>query len=130
MFNLSFSQKITICFFCFILTAIGFMVKLPSVFRHHDSEMHLLFYFCAAAFLNLLFQKRHLVIFLFLFFFGIFVELFQGLSRHYFPSLKHGRFDKEDLKYNVTGLILFSIIWMVYKVFSFIYQRIFKNESN
>ena len=37
--------KVLLTVFCFGVAVIGFMIKLPSVFRQHDKEMHSLFYF-------------------------------------------------------------------------------------
>ena len=48
--GLTFCQKIFITFACFTVAFIGFMVKLPSAFRHMDKELHATFYFLAAAF--------------------------------------------------------------------------------
>ena len=60
---------------CFICAFIGFMVKLPGNFRHIDKELHAIFYFLAAAFLNLLFANKkiaiHLLLFVMLYLFGI-----------------------------------------------------------
>ena len=129
MKNLTFTQKITISIFCFCITLIGFMIKLPSIFRHNDKEMHLLFYFFAAAFLNILFQKRHLIIFLFLLFFGIFVELFQQFSNRFYTHRIHGNFDIDDVASNITGLILFSTLWFGFKTIMFLFNKIFKPET-
>ena len=126
MSNLTFPQKITISLFCFAIALIGFMIKLPPPFRHHDKEMHLLFYFCAAAFLNILFKKRHAVIFIFLVFFGIFIEFFQQFSNRFFSHRIHGNFDKEDITYNLAGLILFSVIWLGFRTITFIFKKLFK----
>jgi hypothetical protein len=129
MKNLTFTQKITICIFCFGIALIGFMIKLPSIFRHHDKEMHLIFYFFSAAFLNVLFQKRHFIIFLFLLFFGIFIELFQQFSNRFYTHRTHGKFDIDDVASNITGLILFSILWIGFKTILFQYSKIFKPET-
>ncbi len=126
MNNLTFPQKITICLFCFAIALIGFMIKLPHAFRHHDKEMHLLFYFCSAGFLNLLFRKRHAVIFIFLLFFGIFIEFFQEFSNRFFSRRIHGDFDIKDVKSNLAGLILFSVIWLGFRTITFIYKKLFK----
>ena len=126
MNNLTFYQKIVTCLFCFAIALVGFMVKLPHTFRHHDKEMHFLFYFGAAAFLNILFKKRHAVIFIFLLFFGIFIEFFQSFSNRFFSSRIHGDFDIKDVKYNIAGLILFSIIWVGFRMITFIFKKLFK----
>ena len=128
MSNLTFYQKITICLFCFAIALVGFMIKLPHAFRHpgEDKSLHFLFYFCAAAFLNILFKKRHAVIFIFLLFFGIFIEFFQSFSNRFFSSRIHGDFDIKDVKYNIAGLILFSVIWVGFRMITFIFKKLFK----
>lgn len=116
--KLTLHQKLILVFFSFSIAIIGFMIKLPSVFRHYDKELHSMFYFCAALFLNILFNKRHLIIFIFLFLFGVAIEFLQEYSNHFLKKRIHGRFDREDVYYNLIGLILFSIIWLfVNKIF-------------
>ena len=115
-FSLTNVQKLFLSSFCFFIAMIGFMLKLPSFFRHFDKELHAAFYFFAAFFLNLLFPKRHFLIFGFLFFFGTFIELFQQFSNRFFEKRIHGNFDPEDIQSNLIGLVLFSIIWFLYKL--------------
>lgn len=97
---------------------IGFMVKLPSAFRHFDKELHSLFYFLAAAFLNVLFAKksfaRHIAIFAFLYLLGMSIEYAQEYSNQFFRKRIHGRYDKEDVLSNLRGLIAFSVLWIIY----------------
>ena len=45
---LSRQVKILLVIIFLIGTTIGFMIKLPSTFRHIDKEMHAAFYFLAA----------------------------------------------------------------------------------
>ncbi len=101
-----------------IFSIIGFMVKLPSAFRHYDKELHSLFYFLAAAFLNVLFAKkrfsRHILIFAFLYLLGMSIEYAQEYSNQFFRKRIHGRYDKEDILSNLKGLIAFSVLWIVY----------------
>ncbi|MDB5279165.1 MAG: hypothetical protein JWR61_4120 [Ferruginibacter sp.] len=108
-------------------SVIGFMVKLPSGFRHIDKELHAAFYFLAAAFLNVLFAGRkvtlHVLIFIFLFLFGIGVEYAQEYSNKLLHVKIHGRFDPEDVQSNLKGLIAFSIVWLVYIVLLFVYNK-------
>lgn len=96
------------------------MLKLPPVFRGHDREMHAIFYFFAAAFLNILFGKnkfsRHVFFFVTLLIFGICIEYAQEYSNKFFNKRIHGRFDIEDVEYNVKGLIAFSALWFTYIV--------------
>ncbi len=116
--QLSTTTKITLVIAAFIISIIGFMVKLPSVFRHMDKELHTAFYFLAAAFLNILFTNkkltRHLLIFLALLLFGVSIEYAQEYSNKLLHVRIHGRFDIEDVKANVKGLVGFSGLWIVY----------------
>lgn len=93
------------------------MLKLPSVFRHHDKTLHAAFYFLAAAFLNILFAGRnflkHGIIFIGLYLFGMGIEYGQAYSNRFFRSPIHGRFDPEDIEWNVKGLLAFSLVWVV-----------------
>lgn len=100
----------------------GFMIKLPAVFRHNDKLLHSLFYFLAAAFLNILFANvklfRHVILFIFLFLFGVGIEFAQEFSNKFLHKKIHGRFDIEDIHANLNGLILFTLIWIVYFFFT------------
>jgi hypothetical protein len=108
-------------------SVIGFMIKLPSGFRHIDKELHAAFYFLAAAFLNVLFAGRkigvHILIFIILFLFGIGVEYAQEYSNKLLHVRIHGHFDPEDVKSNLKGLIAFSFVWLVYVVLWFVYNK-------
>jgi hypothetical protein len=125
--NLSQAQKILIAILCFSIAIIGFMIKLPSGFRHIDKELHAAFYFIAAAFLNILFAKtnliRHAVIFAFLYFFGMAIEYSQAYSNKFFRKRIHGRFDPEDVEANLNGLIAFSLLWIVITVAILIFRK-------
>ncbi len=116
--NLHKSTKTVLVIFCFGIAIIGFMLKLPRVFRHYDKELHAAFYFFAAAFLNILFAKkmpiRHLIIFIFLFLFGAIIEYAQAYSNKFFQVRIHGRFDPEDLWFNTIGLLAFSGCYVVF----------------
>lgn len=126
--------KILIALFCFAIAIIGFMIKLPSSFRHYDKELHALFYFLAAAFLNILFAKRnvliHIVIFVFLYLFGMAIEWSQEYSNKVFHNRIHGRYDVEDVAANLKGLIIFSLIWLVYAVIYSIYKKSRTDKEN
>ncbi|MBL0136260.1 MAG: hypothetical protein IPP79_20930 [Chitinophagaceae bacterium] len=126
--------KILIALFCFAIAIIGFMIKLPSSFRHYDKELHALFYFLAAAFLNILFAKRnvliHIVIFVFLYLFGMAIEWSQEYSNKVFHNRIHGRYDVEDVAANLKGLIIFSLIWLVYAVIFSIYKKSRPDKEN
>ena len=99
------------------LSFIGFIIKLPSVFRHHDSELHFLFYLLTAIFFYFIFGKNrmsnHIVIFFLLLIFGIGIEVMQELSNHLLPKKIHGKFDTKDVFYNLLGLIAATLFWGV-----------------
>jgi ABC-type iron transport system FetAB permease component len=99
------------------LSFIGFIIKLPSVFRHHDSELHFLFYLLTAIFFYFVFGKNrmsnHIVIFFLLLIFGIGIEVMQELSNHLLPKKIHGKFDPKDVFYNLLGLIAATVFWGV-----------------
>ena len=92
------------------------MLKLPSIFREYAKQLHAAFYFLAAALLNIFFAKRnylvHLLIVVLLFVMGITIEYAQQYSNRFFAQRIHGRFDPEDVKWNVIGLIAFSVAWV------------------
>lgn len=102
---------------CFVFSVVGFLIKLPSGFRHHDKELHMLFYFLAAAFLNLLFSNKnlaiHILIFCILYGFGMSIEYAQAYTNELFHVRFHGRYDPEDVYANLKGLIGFSVLWVV-----------------
>jgi hypothetical protein len=110
--------KMLMVFIFLILSILGFMIKLPVAFRHSDKELHAVFYFAAACFLNILFTNKkaviHVMIFAILYLFGIAIEYAQEYSNKFFHTKIHGRYDPEDVKYNLTGLVLFSAIWILY----------------
>lgn len=120
-------QRILVVIVCFAIAVIGFMLKLPSAFRHIDKEMHASFYFLAAAFLNILFAKanlvRHAVIFVALYLFGMAIEYGQAYSNKFFRSRIHGRFDPEDVQWNLKGLIAFTVLWFIYTGVLLAYKR-------
>lgn len=45
---------------------------------------------------------------------GVGIEWAQEYSNHFFRSKIHGRFDKEDVLWNVKGLVGFSVVWVLY----------------
>lgn len=117
------STKIAIVVLCFIAAVIGFLMKLPSAFRHIDKELHFAFYFLAAAFLNVLFSIRnfvkHVVVSGLLYLFGIGIEFAQESYNKVFHVHFHGRFDPEDVKANLKGLIAFSIVWVIVMMYMY-----------
>jgi hypothetical protein len=116
--KISTAQKIIITVLVLGCSVLGFMIKLPAMFRHHDREMHAAFYFLAAAFFTLLFAGRnfwiHLFILATLAVFGAGIEYAQEYSNRLVRHRIHGRFDPEDVKYNIIGLMAFSAIWVTY----------------
>jgi len=100
-----------------VITIILFMLKLPKIFRSYDKELHFLFYFYISFIISIFFVKNKIkyffIAFLCLAFFGVFIEIFQEYSNSFFRKKIHGRFDKEDLKYNFMGLSLFNSLWLI-----------------
>jgi hypothetical protein len=103
------------------------MVKLPSSFRHIDKELHAVFYFLAAALLNFLFAGtnfiKHIVIFVLLFLFGTAIEYAQEYSNKILHRRIHGRFDPEDIQWNLKGLMAFSAVWIVYSLVALAFKK-------
>jgi hypothetical protein len=120
-------QKVLVVFICFAFAVYGFMIKLPSGFRHIDKELHALFYFLAAALLNILFAGTkliwHAIIFITLYLFGAAIEYMQEYSNRFFRRRIHGRFDPEDIQWNLKGLIAFSLLWLLCTVVILVYKR-------
>lgn len=114
------------------VSVVGFMVKLPAGFRHYDKQLHAAFYFFAAWFLNMLFTNgklsRHMLIFVLLCVLGISIEYAQEYSNKFFHKRIHGRFDPEDVKYNITGLIAYSVLWISYRLALTVYKRLSYKE--
>jgi hypothetical protein len=128
-------MKVFLVFIWLALSVLGFMWKLPSSFRHIDKELHAAFYFLAAFFLNVLFTNgkftRHILIFLLLYVFSISIEYAQAYSNKFFRVRIHGRYDPEDVKYNLRGLVAYSALWIVYRLVFTVYSKItFKPATN
>lgn len=121
------SVKIALVFIWLIASVVGFLVKLPSHFRHYDKELHTAFYFLAAWFLNILFTNgkltRHILIFALLYFFSISIEYAQEYSNKLLHARIHGRYDPEDVKANLKGLIAYSVVWVFYRLVLTVYNR-------
>ena len=126
-FGLTAWQKVLVVFICFAFAVYGFMIKLPSGFRHIDKELHALFYFLAAALLNILFAStkivRHAIIFITLYLFGAAIEYMQEYSNRFFRRRIHGRFDPEDIQWNLKGLIAFSMLWLLFTLVILVYKK-------
>lgn len=115
--NIRFRFWLLVIGFLFIYA--GFMIKLPYVFRHIDKELHSAFYFFAAFVLCWLFEvkkiKINILIAASLFIFGVFVELSQHFSNYLLHKRIHGRFDVVDIKYNLFGILLFLVVFLIIK---------------
>jgi hypothetical protein len=124
---ISMRLKIFLVIAFFAISIGGFLVKLPSAFRHFDKELHALFYFLAAAFLNYLFGVKrvigHAFIFGALYVFGMIIEYAQAYSNNLFRTRIHGHYDPEDIQSNLKGLIAFSILWGIYAAFVFVHSK-------
>ena len=118
MRQLSTTQKLILISFFFFISILGFMLKLPAVFRGIDQELHFLFYFILAFVINYLFQiksvAKHLIINVVLFFFGVGIEIAQHISNFFFKVRVHGNFDPADVYSNFKGIFVFSVIWFIY----------------
>ena len=125
--------KIVLVIGWLVASVVGFMIKLPRTFRHYDKELHAAFYFLAAGFLNLLFTNgkftRHILIFALLYLFSISIEYAQEYSNKLLHKRIHGRYDPEDVKYNLRGLIAFSLLWIPYRLALFGYNRLTVKEA-
>lgn len=133
VFDLTLRQKIVLTVLCFACAFIGFMVKLPSGLHHMDKELHATFYFLAAAFLNILFAGtkivRHAIIFGALYLFGIGIEFAQDYSNRFYRKRIHGRFDPEDVHWNLKGLLAFSLVWVVCVAVIVLYRKVAVKDS-
>jgi hypothetical protein len=125
--GLTVRQKVFVAFACFAVAIVGFMIKLPSGFRHIDKELHAIFYFLAAALLNVLFAStklvRHAIIFIALYLFGMVIEYGQAYSNRFFRTRIHGRFDSEDIQWNLKGLIALSLLWFLCMGIILVYRK-------
>jgi hypothetical protein len=110
------TYKIILISILAILSIVGFMVKLPRIFQHYDTELHLIFYFSATIIITFLFPKKWKFSSIGLALFGIIIEFAQEFSNkisiRIIGKVIHGKFDIEDVKYNLIGvccgLILFK----------------------
>jgi hypothetical protein len=76
--------KIVLVITAIIISFYCFLIKLPLPLRKMDTQLHAIFYFSAAAFLNLLFCVKklntHFLIFGMLFLFSALIEFTQEFS--------------------------------------------------
>lgn len=128
--NLKFNNqtRALLVFIWLLLSVVGFMIKLPSGFRHSDKQLHAAYYFFAAFFLNVLYTNgkftTHFLIVVILFVFSMSIEFAQEFSNKFFRAPIHGRFDPEDVKYNLIGLIAYSVLWVSYRLALIVYNRL------
>ena len=117
------TYKIVLISILAVFSIVGFMVKLPKIFHHFDKELHMMFYFSATMIIAFLFPKRWMISSIGLALFGFIIEFAQEFSNkisiRIIGKAIHGRFDVEDVKYNIIGvfcgLILFQIIQLPFK---------------
>ena len=112
--------KIILLIFLTLIAVYCFMIKLPKPLRQYDTELHAIFFFSAAAFINILFlvksMRDHLLIFGMLFLFGSLIEYAQEFSNTLVRKRIHGNFDPHDLKYDLIGLSVFSVFYFFYYI--------------
>ena len=110
-------SKLYINLIIIVLIIIGFLVKLPAIFHHYDKELHAVFYFFCAIYFGLQFPKKWLLVLFCLLIFGFGIELAQAFSNKISIRLIgksiHGRFDIEDIRYNIKGLFFGSIMLLL-----------------
>ena len=117
------TYKIILISILAVFSIVGFMVKLPKIFHHFDKELHMMFYFSSTIIIAFLFPKRWMISSIGLALFGIIIEFAQEFSNkisiRIIGKAIHGRFDVEDVKYNMIGvfcgLMLFQIIQSSFK---------------
>ncbi len=119
-----YKNKVILVSFLTIFSIIGFMIKLPTLFHKFDKELHFIFYFFTTVFILLLFRKRRFISFLVLSLFGILIEYAQEFSNkitiRIIGKSIHGRFDIEDIRYNMIGVfcgfVFYKIIQLIFKI--------------
>jgi hypothetical protein len=114
-------SSIFICSF-FLCSIIGFMIRLPKIFHHIDKELHGIFYFITVIIFSVIYPKKWGIVSAILTVFGIMIELAQHFSNKiticFFGKAIHGRFDLEDIKYNIFGLILGLLFYHLFRISS------------
>jgi GNAT superfamily N-acetyltransferase len=128
------THKIFITLLLLAVAVCGFMIRLPEMFRHHDRQLHAAFYFMAAAFFTLLLAKKnlwaHLLVVTALAIFGILIEHAQEYSNSFLHRQIHGRYDPEDVRYNIMGLVAFSALWLPFLLAASLLKPRNKHQSN
>ena len=119
--------KLYLALLLFAFSVVGFMMKLPRFFHHFDKEMHALFYFWATCFLLLLYPKRWLIIPASLFVFGLLIEFAQDFSNkisiRIIGKRIHGRFDPEDIFFNLLGVLIGLVAFYLLKALFRVYKK-------
>jgi glycopeptide antibiotics resistance protein len=96
------------------------MVRLPRIFHHYDKELHAIFYFGTTMTITFLFPKRSILATTGLVLFGIIIEFAQEfsnkISKRIIGKAIHGRFDIDDVKYNLIGIFLGLLIFLLYRL--------------
>lgn len=120
-------KKLLLTGILFLLSVLGLLIKLPVPFRHIDRELHFAFYFVAAGYMNIVFAHGrltlHALIFAVLYAFGVAIEYAQAYSNRFFSIRIHGNYDPVDVSYNLQGLIAFSAVWVVGRIFYVFYKK-------
>jgi len=119
-------NKLIILFFACSL--IAFMVRLPFIFHSIDKQLHALFYFTAAIFINTLYPKKWHITAIGLCVFGIIIEFLQqylnNISIRISGKVLHGNFDIQDVKFNTIGIIIGTLcFFMIQFLFRIISQK-------
>lgn len=117
------TYKIILISILAVFSIVGFMVKLPKIFHHFDKELHMMFYSSATMIIAFFFPKKWMISSIGLALFGFIIEFAQEFSNkisiRIIGKAIHGRFDVEDVKYNIIGvfcgLMLFQIIQSSFK---------------
>ena len=113
-------HKLFLVSFFTVCSTLGFLVKLPRVFHHFDKELHAIFYFIATMILSFLFPKRWLLVIIGLALFGIIIEFAQEFSNKITMRIIgksiHGRYDIEDVKFNLIGLLLGLFVFLGFRL--------------
>jgi VanZ family protein len=112
--------KIILIIILAVISIVGFMVKLPKIFHHFDKELHMMFYFSATMIIAFFFPKRLMISSMGLALFGIIIEFAQEFSNkisiRIIGKAIHGRFDIEDVKYNMIGIFCGLIIFLIFQL--------------
>ena len=120
--------KLYLALTLFAFSVVGFMIKLPRFFHHFDKELHALFYFCATCFLLLLYSKRWFIIPTALLVFGVLIEFAQDFSNKISVRIIgkriHGRFDPEDIFFNLLGVLIGLVAFNLLKALFRVYKKI------